>query len=128
MSSVIDYFCLQYDLSLGDLAEYLNIKQPQINDWKRGRRNIPEKHKQAMYDLFSIPIGKQYLLEIDKADLITKLEIDIIYLKHMNSPSKDIELIKEKLELEKDLLKIKEYLQIKNTCERKQLINKILNM
>lgn len=126
MNSVIDEFCKHFKMPLGELAEHLNIKQPQINDWKKGRRNIPEKHKEAMYELFNIPFNKRYLLEMDKIDDIIRLEVELIYLKSLNESTEEVAVVKNKLSLEKDLLKIKKYLQTKSEVERKQIINKIL--
>lgn len=56
----------------GELAEQLGVKQPQINDWKKGKREIPEHHLKKMQEIFEIPD--------ENLDLISKKEFNEIIL------------------------------------------------
>ncbi|MBW7649814.1 helix-turn-helix transcriptional regulator [Anoxybacillus sp. ST4] len=74
----LDYFFALWKLKNKDVAEYLGIPAPQINDWKKGRRPIPKHHLEKLCELFSIPPEKSYLLQKESLTKIDRLEIEII--------------------------------------------------
>ena len=51
----IEYICKLYDVQYSQLAVKLGITSQQINDWIKGRRNIPLRHQESMSDLFGVP-------------------------------------------------------------------------
>lgn len=77
----LDYFFSLWKLKNKDVAEYLGIPAPQINDWKKGRRPIPKHHLEKLCELFNIPKEKSYLLQKESLTKIDRLEIEIILYK-----------------------------------------------
>lgn len=77
MEHALDYFCKVYNLKLGDLAILLKVKQPQINSWKKGSRNIPEKHLANLCDIFNVPEDRKYLFERSSLSDLEMSEIQI---------------------------------------------------
>ncbi|WP_158735120.1 helix-turn-helix transcriptional regulator [Alteribacillus sp. YIM 98480] len=90
ISHGIDYFCTLFKIKKGELAEYLGIKQPQINSWIKGTRDIPQKHLDKLCELFQVPKDKKYLLTRPALSKIDELEIHIIlYYFQLNNRNLD---------------------------------------
>ena|SRR5690606_2996200 len=118
----------------------LGVKPPQINAWKNGSRNIPKNHKEEMYDIFGIPHGKEYLLEIDKPSELDQAEIYLILLK-AKLKNYDINTIDDKnlelkelvrndllrnIKLQEGYIKILEYVEVlKQTLIRETIMDRI---
>ncbi len=82
----IDYFCSIYkvdneSLKIKDLAKMLDCKQPQINAWKKGERNIPKHHLESLCDIFSVPEDKSYLFNRPALSEVDRYEIEIFLTK-----------------------------------------------
>lgn len=119
----IDKLCKQFEISLGELAGVLQVKQPHINDWKKGRRHIPEKHKKVMCGIFDIPEDKEYLLE-EETSSINSLEIELLYYTNEEDESM-IQSVEKEILFEKSIEELKAKFEDADSSDKDEIINQI---
>ncbi|RYI25179.1 XRE family transcriptional regulator [Bacillus infantis] len=74
----LEYFIKLRKTSNKEIGEILNCSSTQVNDWKTGRRKIPEKHISRLCHLFDIPIDKAEILERSNIEELDRAEIELI--------------------------------------------------
>ncbi len=78
----------EFNMTSKDLADVLGITRQSINDWVRGKRNIPNARLKEMVELFNLT--EEYFLK-DENDYteVERLEVKMSYLKKTNKPIDD---------------------------------------
>jgi transcriptional regulator with XRE-family HTH domain len=78
---VFEFIVETFGLKFKEVAEYLEISPKTVNDWVKGRSNIPEKHLVKLADKFGI---KKELITKKKLSRVDEIRILITYLERNN--------------------------------------------